>query len=151
MSKEEFAKAMLYLGTTYGKEISKGQMQIWYEHFMNIQYDGLIRAIKQLAVTNKFMPSVAELIEGCENSELSYRHEIVDKMYHEGYFHWCVTGKQDDMEALSDYEKAKGMIIKRFLPDWFEKDMIKYGYKPMMALPPKYEPRYSLPAGNYLE
>lgn len=150
MSKQEFVKAMLYLGTSYGKEMPKGQIEIWYEHFMNISYDALIRAIKKIAITNKFMPSVAELIEACQNVELAYRNEIIEIMYQDGYFHQCVTGKQSDIEAMSDKLKAEGFLSQGIIPDWFEKDMIRYGYKPKMKLP-THEPRYSLPAGNYLE
>ena len=40
MSKEQFLKAMIYLGTAYNKEYDKAFIQIWYEYFKNISLSG---------------------------------------------------------------------------------------------------------------
>lgn len=149
MSKQEYAKAMLYLGTTYGKEISKAQMQIWYEHFVNVSYDALIRAIKKLSVVNTFMPSLAELIKECQKVEVDYRLEILEKMYQDGYFKRCVVGEQSELEESSDYNKAIGFISAGIFPSWLEADMKEYGYNAKVPL--TYESKYTLTAGNYLE
>ena len=52
MTKEQFAKAMSYLGILYNKEFDSTQVSIWYEYFQEIDEITFKKAIKKMAVTN---------------------------------------------------------------------------------------------------
>lgn len=66
ITKQQFTKAMLYLGMTYNKEIQQGTIQIWYEYFKEADINLLMKAIKTISAKNKYFPTVAELIEECK-------------------------------------------------------------------------------------
>ena len=129
ITKEQFAKAMLYLGMAYNKEIQQGTIQIWYEYFKEGDINVLMRAVKNISANNKFLPTVAELIEECEKIETSQRYIILDKMLADGYFKKCAVGEQSYIEEMSDYNKAVAIASRDIIPSWLEEDMISYGYK----------------------
>lgn len=61
MQREEFLKALTYLGLVYSKEFTQEQVSVWYGFFKNDSYDDFRDAIKRISVKSKFMPSIAEL------------------------------------------------------------------------------------------
>ncbi len=129
ITKEQFAKAMLYLGMAYNKEIQQGTIQIWYEYFKEGDINVLMKAIKNISASSKFLPTVAELIEECEKIEHNFRYEIIEKMREDGYFKRCVVGEQSEIEEMIDYNKAIACVCREIIPSWLEEDMISYGYK----------------------
>lgn len=61
MTKEEFVKAMTYLGIVYNKEFDETQLSVWYDFFKNENYEDFKVAIKRISAKNQYLPSVAEL------------------------------------------------------------------------------------------
>lgn len=78
MSKEEFALAMVFLGTAYNKEFTSQQVSVWYEMFKEYKKEDFKTAIKRLINKNKYLPSIAEIkseIALLNNSELQLNAE----------------------------------------------------------------------------
>ena len=107
MSKEQFLKAMIYLGTAYNKEYDRAFIQIWYEYFKNIDYTLFMKAVKRFVAKSKYPPSIAELLSECIEADKEIRVNIIDKMKADGYFKLSVAGEQNELEE----------------------DMKKYGYQ----------------------
>jgi hypothetical protein len=136
ITKEQFTKAILYLGMTYNKEIQQGTIQIWYEFFKDGDINTLMRAIKNISVKSKFLPSVAELVEECKKIDEEFKYVILQKMFNDGYFKRCVVGEQSPEEEMIDYNKALFIVGRSIIPEWLEKDMISYGYKKPISYNP---------------
>lgn len=82
-------------------------------------------AISKIIKTNKYMPSVAEVIEECNKSLCYKSNQIIQKMYDSGYFHINVT----DDQAKLNYQKALMFVEKRIVPKWLVMDMKDYEEK----------------------
>lgn len=63
MSKEEFAKAMSFLGLAYDKEFTQEQVGVWYTFFHETDFAAFKQAVTRLISKSKFMPSIAEIKE----------------------------------------------------------------------------------------
>lgn len=61
MSKEEFAKAMSFLGLAYNKEFDQSQVTVWFTFFHDARYEDFIQAVKRLVVRSRFLPSIADI------------------------------------------------------------------------------------------
>ena len=62
MSQEKFVKAITYLTTIYDdKKFDKQKTIVWYDFFKKYSFNDFIKAIKNIAVKNKYFPSIAEL------------------------------------------------------------------------------------------
>lgn len=61
MTREEFVKGMSVLATTYSRDMTQEQVAVWYEFFERDQFEAFKNAVKQLCVTSKFFPSIAEI------------------------------------------------------------------------------------------
>ena len=136
ITKEHFTKAMLYLGMAYNKEIQQGTIQIWYEYFKVGDINVLMKAIKNISATNKYLPTVAELIDECKKIEYNFRYTILDKMKADGYFKRCAVGEQSEAEEMVDYNKAVYCVSREIIPSWLEEDMMTYGYKKPISYNP---------------
>lgn len=79
-------------------------------------------AINQIIKTNKYMPSVAEVIEECNKSLCYKSNQIIQRMYDSGYFHINVT----DDQAKLNYQKALMFVEKGIVPNWLLNDMKEY-------------------------
>ncbi len=133
MTKEQFAKAMTYLGVVFNKEFTSAQVSIWYEYFANVEEDTFKNAIKKLAIKQKFLPAVSELVEMCAEVESKKRFEILDLMYKDGYFKKSDYGEITPEHELRNYEKATMWLNENIIPEWLLEDMMKYGYKVPIA------------------
>ena len=67
MTKEEFVKAMTYLGIAYNKEFDETQLSVWYDFFKRENYEDFKNAIKRIISKNQYLPSISEL-----KQELAY-------------------------------------------------------------------------------
>lgn len=122
----------------YFKELSDeeffGLIAMYQEELSNYNELTLARAVKTIIRTRKFMPTLTELIEECENSK-SYRgNEILLRMKEDGYFKRGVI-ELDEVHATKNYEKALMFMAKGIIPSWLLEDMKKYGYiedKPLL-------------------
>lgn len=85
-------------------------------------------AVKSIISKNKYMPSINELIDECENCKKSRGNLILNKMNNDGYFNRGSMCELDDIHANRNYEKALMWIEKGIIPSWLLEDMKKYGY-----------------------
>lgn len=133
MTKEQFAKAMTYLGVVFNKEFTSSQVSVWYEYFNDVDEITFKNAIKQIAVKQKFLPAISDLVEMCAEVESKKRFEILDLMYKDGYFRKCDYGEISPEHELRNYEKATMWLSENIIPRWLLEDMKKYGYKVPIA------------------
>ena len=80
MKKEEFVKAMTFLGNAYSKELSESELTTWYLFMKDYQYGEFLEAIKHIVKTNKYFPSISEICETIsidDVSEAEYKFESV--------------------------------------------------------------------------
>lgn len=78
-------------------------------------------ASKTIIKTKKYMPSIAEILEICDNTRIETRNEIVEKMKEDGYF-----------KSPQEIDKIYGWLDEGIIPEWFKKDMKKY-YNKMIS------------------
>lgn len=71
MTKEEFLKAMTFLGTAYNKEFTPDQVGVWYGFFETDNFDKFKGAIAALIPTSKFLPSIADLKSAMADHDLA--------------------------------------------------------------------------------
>lgn len=111
----EFTKIIKYLSMAYNKDFDEDTLRLWYFNFKDIKSDILAQSVKKIIRENKFMPSIAELLEECEKSKETAKYNILTIMKKDGYF-------ADDYE----YDKATQFLQEGNIPDWLKKDMEKY-------------------------
>lgn len=63
MTKEEFANGMAFMSNIFSKDMTAEQVGAWYSFFRNDKFADFQRAVRKLAVTSKFFPSIKELKE----------------------------------------------------------------------------------------
>ena len=111
----EFTKEMKILAMSYNKDFTEETITLWYEQFKNIKKDNLHKAIKQIIITNKYMPSIAELLDGCKKENKKSKLITLEKMKLDGYF-----------KNTTEYDKAIKWLEKDITPEWLLNDMKKY-------------------------
>lgn len=67
MSKEDFAKAMTFLGIAYNKDFTQEQLAVWYKFFYDVDQEVFKLAVKRIVMREKYVPSVAMLREEIAN------------------------------------------------------------------------------------
>lgn len=115
MTPIEFAKQMKILTLSYGKEFNEDTITVWYEYFKNINKETLESTIKKIVLKNKYMPSVAELIEEVNKQQEKSRFKILDIMKADNYF-----------KSPEEYVKATKWLETNIIPSWFKNDMMRY-------------------------
>jgi len=70
---------------------------------------------KEIIRTKKYMPSISEILEFCDNAKTNTRNEIVELMNKDGYF-------KDPREI----EKVYLWLSEGIIPAWLKKDMMNY-------------------------
>ena len=63
MSKEDFIEGITLLGSAYGKEFTKEQIEIWYSFLKDYSIEDFSIAIQDLIKTEKYLPSIAHITE----------------------------------------------------------------------------------------
>lgn len=111
----EFTKEMKILAMSYNKDFTEETIALWYEQFKNIKKDNLHKAIQKIILTNKYMPSIAELLEGCKEENKKVKLFTLEKMQLNGYF-----------KNTTEYNKAIKWLEKDITPEWLLNDMKKY-------------------------
>lgn len=92
-------------------------LSMYKEELLCYSESVIAAAIKSIIKTNKFMPSIGEIIEACEKALMQQKLDILEKMKNDGYF-------KSDWEL----EKTYQFVAKGLIPDWLLNDMKKYGY-----------------------
>ena len=75
----------------------------------------LDKVAKDIIKTKKYMPSLSEIIELCDNCKIHVQNEIVEYMIKDGYFH-----------SPREIEKVYLWLEEGLIPAWFKEDMKKY-------------------------
>lgn len=87
-----------------------------YRENINYPYEIANKSIKNIIRRNKYMPSVAEIVEECEEVQKQNKYEVIEIMKQNNYF-----------ANSNEIEKAKKFIDENIIPDWLKKDMELFG------------------------
>jgi hypothetical protein len=115
MSEIEFLKVIKILQASYLKDFDEDTIKIWYIQFKDIKYNILFNAVTSIVRKNKYMPSISEILEECDNASNKVKYDILEKMKNSGYF-----------KDISEYDKATKWLESEIIPDWFKEELIKY-------------------------
>lgn len=119
MAEVELTKGLTYLGTAFGKQYTKIELEQHYEFLKEYSYETFITAIKNIIRTSKFLPKITEILEECEKCKEQVKFGVLEFMKSKGYF-----------KAPTEYEKASLFMERGTVPEWLKNDMNKY-YKMM--------------------
>lgn len=100
-----------------------GMISMFQEELSGYNELTISNATKSIIRKNKFMPTLKEIIDECENVRTYKINIIIEKMKKAGYF-------KDPREIDKTYKFIEEGII----PDWLIKDMKKYGYEEEKSL-----------------
>lgn len=81
----------------------------------NYNEQTLDKVAKEIIKTKKYMPSISEIIELCDECKVHVQNEIVEYMIQEGYF-----------KSPREIDKIYMWMEEGIIPEWFRKDMMKY-------------------------
>ena len=103
----------------YFKDLSNQQMldliALYQDMLGNYNEQTLDKVAKDIIKTKKYMPSMSEIIELCDNCKIHVQNEIVEYMIKDGYFH-----------SPREIEKVYLWLEEGLIPAWFKEDMKKY-------------------------
>ena len=125
MNKEQFAKAMTYLGLIYNKEFTSAQVTVWYEYLHDIEEVTFKNAIKEFATKNKFLPQIPEFIEKCKEIENIKRFDVLEFMFKDGYFKRGFIELSPEQE-IRNYDKAIMWLKEGIIPSFLKEDIKEY-------------------------
>lgn len=117
---EEFIKNMTYLGLAYDKQYTQEEIKLYYDFLKDFNDDVIVKAIKEIIKTSKFIPKITELVECCQKIKESIRFDVLEYMNKVGYF-----------KDTREYQKASLFLEKNVIPYWLQKDIDIY-YKLMV-------------------
>ena len=100
-----------------------GMISMFQEELSGYNELTISNATKSIIRKNKFMPTLKEIIDECENVRTYKINVIIEKMKKTGYF-------KDPREIDKTYKFIEEGII----PDWLVEDMKKYGYEEEKSL-----------------
>lgn len=100
-----------------------GMISMFQEELNGYNELTISNATKSIIRKNKFMPTLKEIIDECENVRTYKISVIIEKMKKAGYF-------KDPREIDKTYKFIEEGII----PDWLIEDMKKYGYEEEKSL-----------------
>lgn len=110
----------------YFKDLSKEESiafaNLYSKKLSTYEPNTVISAIDEIITTSKFMPSLSEIIEMCEQERLKFRQLIVNKMINSNYF-----------KSPEEITKAIHWLETGIIPDWFMKEMRKSGYREQIS------------------
>lgn len=104
----------------YFKEMNKEDLvifnQFYYSKLKNYDYNTVARAIDKIISTNKYMPTMAEIISACDNGKKEYYKNVLKAMNEDGYF-----------KTEREYTKAVTWLLEASLiPTWLKEDIDKF-------------------------
>lgn len=123
MEQSNFSKIVKILTLAYpyyfkemGTEDAIMFNKLYYSKLRDYKYEIVKKAINNIIDINKFMPTLAEVLEECKIQNKIYYKNIIDKMYKDNYF------KSDE-----EYGRAAILILTEgIIPEWLKNDMISY-------------------------
>jgi len=75
----------------------------------------LNQTAKTIIRTMKYMPSIKEILEVCEQAKVYKRNQIIETMIQDGYF-----------KSPTEIDKVYMWIEEGIIPSWLKEDMKKY-------------------------
>lgn len=120
---KEFVTTISYLGTVYNKTFSEEDLTVWYDLLGEYPDEVLVKVIKNLAKTEKFLPAISTIIEECDKYRELDRFEVLEYMREKNYF-----------KNGEEYFKAKQWLREKTIPSWFKGDLTKF-YNEMLNTP----------------
>ena len=111
----EFTQQMKILALSYNKDFDAETIEVWYKYFKDIKKETFEKALNKIITNNKYMPSIAEIIEKCKEEQKNTTYEILEIMKNDNYF-----------KDVKEYEKALVWLETKIIPQWFKEDMKKY-------------------------
>ena len=87
----------------------------------NYNEQTLDNVAKEIIKTKKYMPSISDILEMCENSKGRVRNEIIEKMIEDGYF-----------KSPQEIDKVYMWLSEGIIPSWLKNDMYEY-YNKMLG------------------
>lgn len=91
-------------------------MVMMYQDMLGSYNEATLNEVaKKIITTKKYMPSIAEILEICENTKVYVQNEIVEYMIQEGYF-----------KSPNEIDKIYMWLGEGIIPKWFKEDMKKY-------------------------
>ena len=97
-----------------------GMISMFQEELSGYNELTISNATKSIIRKNKFMPTLKEIIDECENVRTYKINVIIEKMKKAGYF--------------KDPREIDKFIEEGIIPDWLIEDMKKYGYEEEKSL-----------------
>lgn len=85
------------------------------EMLKDYKEETLNEVAKTIIKTKKYMPSISEILELCDNTKVRVRNEIIEKMIEDKYF-----------KSPQEIDKVYLWLEEGIIPQWLRKDMIKY-------------------------
>lgn len=92
-----------------------GLLNMLEEVLKDYKEETLNEVAKTIIKTKKYMPSISEILELCDNTKIKVRNEIVEKMINDNYF-----------KSPQEIDKVYIWLEEGIIPEWFRKDMMKY-------------------------
>lgn len=111
----EFTKDMKILSISYNKDFDEETINHWYKYFKNINKDIFSKAVNKVIANNKYMPSIAELLDICNKEQKNIKVLVLERMKNDNYF-----------KTTKEYEKAIKWLDKDINPEWLLNDMKNY-------------------------
>lgn len=132
MEESELSKLILKFKIAYPqffrdmtKEDILGLIAMYKEQLNGYSYNLVSKAVDKIISKNKYMPSMAEIIDECNSVNVNYLLNIVKVMYDDGYFHRGVERLSDD-QANRNYDKTIDWLEKGIIPSFLKADMEEY-------------------------
>ena len=102
MDREEFTATLKYLGIAFNKELTKEQVEVWYNILGEYDINSLKKAVKIIVKKNNYFPSIAEVLEEIkkltiEDYDVDVKNEwglVLEAIRKTGYY------KQDEFEDM---------------------------------------------------
>lgn len=122
MNRKDITRFIMILKTAYQyafKDMSKEETQnivsLYQEMLSEYNSETLEIVAKEIIKTKKYLPSISEIINLCEENKVYKRNEIIEQMINDGYF-----------KSPQEIEKIYKWISEGIIPSWLKEDMKKY-------------------------
>ena len=113
---KEFVSTMAYLGLAYNRSFNEQELDVWYDILKEYPDEVLVRVVKDIIKTEKFLPSISKVVEECKKYKKLDRYEVLEQMRANNYF-----------KTAEEYLKAKQWLEEGVMPEWF-KQALKENY-----------------------
>lgn len=121
--------AYQYYFKDLGKDETVGLIAMYQENLSCYNAETLANAINRIIKNNKFMPTIAEIVEMCEKERIYKRNSILELMKNDGYFRRSDYGKLSTFQEEKNYNKALMWAERNVIPEWLIGDMKYYNSK----------------------